>query len=114
MFGRLLSLAPTVMQFLAAASDPSDPRSITPFALPSPSTEPATWVPWPSGSSALFGRPNATSFNIRPVKAGCDIGRRAAVKTCVVNRNNLTITFKGGSIDHDMGIEDRPRDVVEQ
>ena len=38
--------------------------------VPSPSTEPATCVPWPSGSSEV-ARPSATSLRTRPVKAAC-------------------------------------------
>jgi len=44
-------------------------------AVPSPSTDPQTCVPWPSGSSDLAGlaRPSAYSFLTRPEKAGCTL-----------------------------------------
>ena len=44
---------------------------IFPFeAVPSPSTEPATWVPWPSGSEVSLVRPWATLPTMRPWKSG--------------------------------------------
>src|SRR5688500_1662143 len=44
-------------------------------AEPFPSTEPATWVPWPCGSVELLGGPIATTSTIRPSKSGCPSSR---------------------------------------
>src|SRR5215475_2002964 len=81
--------------------------------FPLPSTEPQTWVPWPSGSSVLPGRPNGTTHHPSG-EGGMDVGDRSQVEAGIGDRHEFALALEGRSVQHDAGIHDRPGLAVEQ